>query len=249
MRRASLALALALLAAPLAAQDGPFYRLSWESIASPMVEPPCDPEDEGAWMYALGATQVRHCESGAWVVKVVGAQGPAGPQGPAGADGAPGPPGADGTPVPAKVMWPTYMARAEIPAGWQECDGTNATPDMRGQFPLGTAAGVEAGSTGGSATHGHTYDDVVSHQHDVVVNDPEHAHVEQQNSATTGPLTGWAARDTSTNTTSATGYSTAPAATGITATTSAPAGSVATGTTDPASSLPPHVTVLWICKT
>ena len=38
-----------------------------------------------------------------------------------------------------------------------------------------------------------------------------HSHVENQNSATTGGLAGWGARDTSTNTSVATGYSTATA--------------------------------------
>ena len=38
---------------------------------------------------------------------------------------------------------------------------------------------------------------------------PSHAHVENQNSATTGALAGWGARDTSTSTSIATGYSTA----------------------------------------
>ena len=38
---------------------------------------------------------------------------------------------------------------------------------------------------------------------------PAHTHVENQNSATTGGLAGWSARDTSTNTSVATGYSTA----------------------------------------
>lgn len=37
---------------------------------------------------------------------------------------------------------------------------------------------------------------------------PSHTHVEQNNSATTGALAGWGARDTSTNTAVATGYST-----------------------------------------
>lgn len=50
--------------------------------------------------------------------------------------------------------------------------------------------------------HGHTQD---AHTH----TQDAHSHVENQNSATTGGLTGWGARDTSTNTSAATGYSTA----------------------------------------
>lgn len=68
---------------------------------------------------------------------------------------------------------------------------------------------------------------VINHTHTVTVTDPGHTHVETNNSATTGGLVGFAARDTSTNTQTATGYSTESATTGITATTVNPAGGVA----------------------
>lgn len=80
-----------------------------------------------------------------------------------------------------------------------------------------------AEETGGAKTSSA----VVNHTHPVVVDDPQHSHVENSNNATTGGLRGWGAPDTSTNTPTATGYSTAPASTGITATTSNPAGGVA----------------------
>jgi hypothetical protein len=80
-----------------------------------------------------------------------------------------------------------------------------------------------AEETGGSKTSSA----VVNHTHPVVVDDPQHAHVENSNNATTGGLRGWGAADTSTSSSAATGYSTAPASTGITATTSNPAGGVA----------------------
>ena len=80
-----------------------------------------------------------------------------------------------------------------------------------------------AEETGGAKTSSA----VVNHTHPVVVNDPQHSHVENSNNATTGGLRGWGAADTSTNTSTATGYSTAPASTGVTATTDNPAGGVA----------------------
>ena len=67
---------------------------------------------------------------------------------------------------------------------------------------------------GGSKTATLAEANLPSHTH--AVTDPGHSHVEQNNSATTGGLAGWGARDTSTNTAVATGYSTQPATTGIT---------------------------------
>lgn len=51
----------------------------------------------------------------------------------------------------------------------------------------------------------------------VSITDPGHAHVQNKNTATTGPLSG-ATPDASTNTSAPSGYSTEPATTGITAT-------------------------------
>ena len=58
-------------------------------------------------------------------------------------------------------MW--YGALANIPAGWQICDGTGGTPDLRGYFVKGAAAG----NAGDDAAHGnltHTHDNDVSVQ-------------------------------------------------------------------------------------
>jgi hypothetical protein len=100
-----------------------------------------------------------------------------------------------------------------------------------------------AGVTGGSSTHTHAaHTGVINHTHPVT--DPGHAHVENSNNATTGPLRGWGAADTSTNTSTATGYSTDSATTGIT--TANPAGGVASLTHDSPSHMPPSITVrVW----
>ena len=141
------------------------------------------------------------------------------------------------------VMW--GGAVSAIPSGWLLCDGANGTPDLRSRFVKGAAAGSDPGATGGAQTHVHAdHTDVINHTHPVT--DPGHTHVENQNSATTGGLTGWGARDTSTNTSSATGYSTASATTGVT--TNNPAGGVAALTHDAVNHEPAYYALCFIQK-
>lgn len=56
-----------------------------------------------------------------------------------------------------------YGLRANIPSGWQECDGTNGSPDLRGVFPKGAGIGQEANVTGGNLTHTHTDHSALTH--------------------------------------------------------------------------------------
>lgn len=57
---------------------------------------------------------------------------------------------------------PQYMiglwlgSLASIPFGWQICDGTNGTPDMREFYPRITATDLDIETTGGSNTHTHS---------------------------------------------------------------------------------------------
>jgi len=93
-----------------------------------------------------------------------GPQGPPGETGPAGATGPAGPTGATGSTGPAGsdaaipagviVMWGGLVSA--IPSGWVLCNGSNGTPDLRSKFVKGAAAGIDPGTTGGAATHGHT---------------------------------------------------------------------------------------------
>jgi microcystin-dependent protein len=53
-------------------------------------------------------------------------------------------------PVGAVIMW--YGSIGAIPSGWQNCDGTGGTPDMRGAFPRGVSGSIALGASGGAAT-------------------------------------------------------------------------------------------------
>ena len=65
------------------------------------------------------------------------------------------------------IMW--SGASTAIPYGWHLCDGTNSTPDLRGQFIIGAGGTYAVGATGGSANA-----IVVSHSHSVT--DAGHNH-------------------------------------------------------------------------
>lgn len=150
--------------------------------------------------------------------------------------------------IPAGIiaMWGGLIAN--IPSGWALCNGLNGTPDLRGLFVKGAAPGADPGATGGSATHTHAdHTGVISHTHPVNVTDPQHAHVQGVNSASTGGTSGYTA-DTSTNSRVNSGYSTSPASTGITATTSNPAGGVAALSHDSPNSEPPYFALAYIQK-
>lgn len=60
-------------------------------------------------------------------------------------------------------------AIANIPTGWQLCDGTNGTPDLRGRFIVGyhpTDTDYNAiGKTGGEKTHTLTVNEMPNHNH------------------------------------------------------------------------------------
>lgn len=60
------------------------------------------------------------------------------------------------------IMWSGSLA--SIPTGWQLCDGTNGTPDLRDRFVLGVSTGEDPGVTGGTSSHSHTVD---AHTHSV----------------------------------------------------------------------------------
>ena len=49
------------------------------------------------------------------------------------------------------------FAGATAPTGWATCDGTNGTPDLRGDFVVGADAAGNVGAGAGSASHSHAY--------------------------------------------------------------------------------------------
>jgi len=53
------------------------------------------------------------------------------------------------------VIW--SGAIVDIPAGWQLCDGTNGTPDLRNRFIVGAGDTYTPGDTGGDTNHTHTF--------------------------------------------------------------------------------------------
>lgn len=58
--------------------------------------------------------------------------------------------------VPSGTIAPWYGERAYIPDGWQACNGTNGTPDLRNLFVRNCGSDVPLHSTGGSVTHTHS---------------------------------------------------------------------------------------------
>jgi hypothetical protein len=74
-------------------------------------------------------------------------------------------------PVGVIVMWSGFIS--DIPPGWQLCDGTNGTPDLRDKFIKGIPnSSTNPGATGGRRRHSHT---VNSHTHTIgAVGDHQH---------------------------------------------------------------------------
>jgi microcystin-dependent protein len=168
------------------------------------------------------------------------------------------------------VMW--NNTAASIPAGWQLCNGSNGTPDLRGQFIIGAGGSYDPATTGGAATvtlassqmpvHTHvqagtlTTGTAGSHTHTATVTDPGHRHtlpLVQQVGTFGSQLHGaWNGGSTAT-TTSTTGISV-----GINTVTdhthsltlsgnTASAGGTS-GTTQPHENLPPYYALCYIQK-
>lgn len=137
-------------------------------------------------------------------------------------------------PIPsgAIVLWSGSIG--SIPVGWNLCDGTNGTPNLKDSFIVGAGNVYPVAGTGGSANT-----IVVSHNHTAtsVVTDPGHTH----SSNAVYLVTGGGISGGGTGTANATIN---PNTTGVTvATTNQPAGTSGTG-----ANLPPYFALAYIQK-
>lgn len=64
-------------------------------------------------------------------------------------------------------LW--YGLLADVPSGWQNCDGTNGTPDMRGLVPVGAGGDYALGDTGGADSVTLTTAQLPAHSHGVAI--------------------------------------------------------------------------------
>lgn len=149
-----------------------------------------------------------------------------------------------GVPSGAIMMWSGTLAT--IPSGWQLCDGTNDTPDLRDRFVYGvnTSYGPgndgDLGTTAGTITHSHSYSNLPQHNHTTCTISPNpHTHTYTKPSSTFG--CGGDAERTS--------ISYQSTNTGSTSLTLTLANSGTTGcSTDSSNNLPPYYKIAFVCK-
>ena len=103
------------------------------------------------------------------------------------------------------VMW--NSTAASIPAGWQLCNGSNGTPDLRDRFIVGAGSTYAFGDTGGATSvtltqasmpiHTHVLSGALttgsagSHTHSATVTDPGHTHTHEPFSQGSGGSAGF----------------------------------------------------------
>ena len=132
--------------------------------------------------------------------------------------------GGGGSSVPTGCILIWSGSAGSIPSGFQLCDGTNGTPDLRNSFVLGAGNNYVVGQTGGS-----TDAIVVSHTHSV--NDPGHFHTYTTLGGSGSTYQGGSGGEVSANTGSQ--------VTGITLQTA--------GTSGSGANMPPYYALCYIC--
>ena len=79
--------------------------------------------------------------------------------------------------VPAGVILLWSGSIASIPSGWNLCDGTNGTPDLRNRFVVAAGDTYAVGATGGADSVTLTTDQMPAHTHTGTTNsDGNHSH-------------------------------------------------------------------------
>lgn len=73
-------------------------------------------------------------------------------------------------PIGGIVLWSGSVAT--VPTGWNLCDGTNGTVDLRDRFVVGAGSTYSVGGTGGATTHTHTTGNVTL----TIAQIPSHTH-------------------------------------------------------------------------
>lgn len=67
--------------------------------------------------------------------------------------------------VPSGIICMWSGESTAIPSGWNLCDGSNGTPDLRDRFIVGAGSTYKVKDTGGEATHTLTVNEMPSHNH------------------------------------------------------------------------------------
>lgn len=92
------------------------------------------------------------------------------------------------TAVPESIIWIWSGAVVNIPDGYQLCDGTNGTPDLRNRFIVGAGGAYSVGDTGGSNSVTLTLSQLPQHTHPVasstISSSGAHAHVSPNTNST-----------------------------------------------------------------
>jgi len=66
--------------------------------------------------------------------------------------------------IPSGIILVWTGAVESIPNGWEYCNGSSGTPDLRSKFLQGTTID-DIGTTGGQETHSHKYNEIPRHMH------------------------------------------------------------------------------------
>ena len=67
--------------------------------------------------------------------------------------------------IPSGIICMWSGESTAIPSGWNLCDGSNGTPDLRDRFIVGAGNTYKVKDTGGEATHTLTTNEMPSHNH------------------------------------------------------------------------------------